>query len=256
VNRGRDEDSQDALRDDPIDVGGYAAALRRHIVLILVIVTLCTSGAFVAAQLWPPTYAARAELLILAGQGGTPEALNQELATLESLTRTSTILAPAAERLGVDVSELRGRIDPEIQGQASILGITGRGTSAEQAQETANAVVEALVRQRRDAESARLQETIENLSAAIDALRSTGSENEQRSALIQRRAELTVAAATAGDDLVVAQEAELPTEPVTPQPVRDTAIAFFVSLALAVLLALARDRAVARRPRVEPGGGQ
>ncbi|MGY1735383.1 YveK family protein [Geodermatophilus sp. SYSU D00684] len=257
MSSGPGDRQRDDLRDEAIDVSRYARALRRNALLAAAIVVLCTAGTWVASLLLPPTYEARAELIVLASQsdsnGSTDaQALSRELATLQSLVTTSSVLQPAAAELGLDVGELRGRMTTSVEGQTSILAVVASGDTPEAAQSGANTVVQSLIEQRRDAERARLETAIDNISAEIDALGATGTvDQQQREALIQRRAELTVAAATAGDNLEVAQEAELPSDPSSPRPARNAAIAFFGSLLLALLVALALDRL---RDRPRPAG--
>ncbi len=232
----------------------YAAVLRSNALLVVAVVALCTGSTWAASLFLSPTYEARAQVIVLEGRGdtttgGDSQALSRELATLQSLVTTSSVLQPATEQLGVDVSDLRGRVSASVEGQTSILAVTARGGTAEVAQVSANTVVEALIRQRRDSERARLEGAIENISAEIKALESAGTaDQQQRDALVQRRAELTVAAATAGDNLEVAQEAELPSEPASPRPLRNAVVAFFGSLLLAFFVALARDRLRDRQP--------
>lgn len=242
-------------------MGRYARALRRNALLAVTIVVLCTAGTWAASLLLPPSYEARAELIALASQTDTngstdAESLSRELATLQSLVTTSSVLQPAAEELRLDVADLRDRITTSVEGQTSILAVVVSGDTPEAAQSGANTVVQSLIEQRRDAERARLRTAIDNISAEIDALAATGTvDQQQREALIQRRAELTVAAATAGDNLEVAQEAELPSDPSNPRPLRNAAIAFFGSLFLALLAALALDR-LQTRQRAGRGAGR
>lgn len=251
----RGASSDDELRDDPIEVGRYAAVFRRHVLLIVVVVLLCTGGTLAASLNWPTTYESRAEILVVGSQtdglGATSEQLAQTLATLQSLVGTSTVLGPAAERTGVDVTDLRDQVRASVDGRTRILAVTATARSPEQAQEAANNVADALIAQQREFERTRIEAAIDSLTSEINILEAGGSDDQQLQALVERRAELTVAAATAGDGLALAQEAELPLEAANPQPVRDAVIAFFASLGLALLLALLRDR---RRGAVTAGG--
>jgi uncharacterized protein involved in exopolysaccharide biosynthesis len=238
--------SSDELRDDPIDVGGYAAAFRRSLVPIVAIVLLCTVATLVVSLIWPKSYESRAEILVVSSQTEGLEAgseeLAQTLATLQSLVRTSTVLQPAAQATGVEVRDLRDQVSASVDGRTRILSITASAGTPEEAQDAANNVADALIDQQREFERDRINAAIDSLTSEITQLQAAGSDDQQLDALVQRRAELTVAVATAGDGLALAQEAELPLEPTNPQPVRDTVIAFFASLALALLLAVARDR--------------
>jgi capsular polysaccharide biosynthesis protein len=268
-----DVDQHDPLRDEAIDTSRYVAAIRRSAWLIVAIVVLWTLGTWATSLFLPPTFESSGEIILTGSPGATnapadSDAINRELATLEVLATTSSVLRPAADQLATTVEDLRDLVTASVEDRTSMLVVTARGGSADIAQTRANAVMRALIEQRREFERARLEASIEGVSTEIVTLETASAlEPEQRATLLERRAELTVAAATAGDDLQVAQEAELPSEPVSPRPLRNAVIASFGSLCVAVLLAVLRDRrraprlgtgvegAQVRSPEPEPGSG-
>jgi capsular polysaccharide biosynthesis protein len=243
----------DALRDEAIDTGRYVSVLRRNALLVVAIVALWTCGTWAASFLLPPTYESSGQVIVVGRQGDTsgtlsPETINRELANLQSAVTTSSVLQRAADQLGVDARDLGQRVTASVDGVTSILTVTAHAGTAEGAQNSADTVIDVFLQHRRESTRARLEASIESISTEIIALESSRTiEGPQREALTERRAELIVAAATAGDDVQLAQEAGLPSEPTSPRPLRNAVIAFFVSLAIAVVLVLGLDQVNDRR---------
>jgi capsular exopolysaccharide synthesis family protein len=93
----------------------------------------------------------------------------------------------------------------------------------------------------------RFEAAAQSVREQIAALEGDAGASDQLAALQQRLTEFEVSAAGAGADLDVAEEASVPEDPASPRPRRNTVLAFFASLFLAVLVALGRDQL---RPRI------
>lgn len=243
-----DDGQRDPFRDEPIEVGRYIAALRRNVTLIAAIVAVFTASVLVASQLAPETYDARADLIVIPSDSSfsgaaDAESVRRQLATLRSLVTTPAVLQQAAQQLGVQVADLRERVTSSVDAQANILSITARARTAEDARDAANTVAQLFAQQREETERVRLSAVIDSLSLEISNIEAAGADGEgpRLQALEERRAQLLVAAAAAGSSLQIAREAELPDAPSSPHPLRNTVLALFGSLLLAVLVVLGRD---------------
>lgn len=243
----------DPFGDDAIDVARYLGTLRRNALLIAAIVSVFTVSVLGVSVLAPEVYDSSADVVVLGGDSGfsstaDAEMMRRELATLRSLVTTRAVLQPAAQQLGVGVAKLRDRITSSVDAQGNILSIAARGQTATDARDAANTVARSFVRQREQVERARLAAVIDALSREISDIEAADgdSDRQQLQALGERRAQLVVAAAAAGTNLHIAQEAELSNTPSGPRPLRNAVLALFGSLLLAVLVALARDRLRAR----------
>jgi capsular polysaccharide biosynthesis protein len=254
VSKPLDPSEHNTLRDEPIDVSVHATTLRRHAAFVIVLVALCSAGTWLGSHFLPVSYQAESTLIVLAGDGVTggstdTQWVNRELITLQTLATTSSVLRPAAEDVGLDLETMRERISTQVEGQSAVIRVTADAPTREEARDSANSVVTALVEQRRLSERERIQEAISVISQEIEILGATpgNAEDQQRAGLLQRRTDLAISAATAGNYLDVADEAELPAEPASPRPLLNAAVAFVGSLVLAVLLALTLARVRARQ---------
>ncbi len=92
------------------------------------------------------------------------------------------------------------------------------------------------------ATQASLEEQIANLTEGEEAGEEESAARSQVEALQNRINHLEVQAATAGGELQMGQEATVPSSPASPDPPRNTVIAFIAAIFIGVLVALGRDQ--------------
>jgi succinoglycan biosynthesis transport protein ExoP len=247
-------DSRASVREENIDVRRYLVALRRSLPLMVALVTVLTGLTLLASMLAPKRYSADAQIIVDPDQSvlQTTDAGSQQrqLATLRTLVDSPTVLAPAAQRARRTEAELENKVSSTVDQNANLITVSADDGTAAGAAEIANAVARSFVDSQAAVERARLRAAQAALTHEIDQLQAntTGTDTaEQIRALRERGAQLRVAEASAGANLQIARGAQAPKAPSSPRPLRNTVLALFASIFLAILVALGRDQL---RPRV------
>ena len=233
--------------EEPIDVRRYVNALRRSRVLIAAIVIGLTGLVLLLSLMLPKTYTAQATILFdeAPSVASTTDA-ERQLATIQKLLMTRDVLALSARRLKTSVASLQPKVQATVDPNANIVSISATASTPEAAAATANAVTAAFLARQRAVELASLQTAKTRLENAILKLAGTRGGKAEIALLRERLSELSVTAATAGNELQLADAARPPTKPTSPRPVRNAGFAFVAALFIAVLVALGRERIAPR----------
>jgi len=233
--------------EEPIDVRRYVNALRRSRVLIAAIVIGLTTLVLLLSLALPKTYTAQATILFEESPSVTTTIdVQRQLATIQKLLMTRDVLALSARRLQTSVASLQPKVQATVDPNANIVSISASASSPKAAAATANAVAAAFLARQRAVELSTLQTSKTRLQNAILRLAGTPGAKAEIALLRERLSELSVTAATAGNELQLADAARPPTKPTSPRPVRNAAFAFVAALFIAVLVALGRERIAPR----------
>ena len=237
--------------EERVEVRRYLDALRRNRWLIALIVVGITGTVLILSLTLPDTYRATARVVLQESTlpfGETDAASTERrLATTGSLLTTPEVLTLAARRVpGATPDELDSAIESDVDPEANIIEIEARDRDPERAARMANAVTNVFLNERAELERARIQRAREQLEQEITRLEGTGSADVEIAAIRERISELTVSEGSAGADLQLAERARPDDEPTSPRPLRNTVLAFFGALFLAILIALGRDQLVPR----------
>ncbi len=261
------EDEQLALEAGSFDPGRLWWSIRRHwlIVVVLPIVAAAAAYAYTSAQpdvfeaeaalIVQPTYA-QAELGIDVRQASDPE---REVANEAAIVEGAGIARIVDDELGTDVS-----YRAEVPDGTDIIVITAQAPTAEEAAAAANGIADFYLRERAPPQrAADLDETTGDLQEAIaafeielgeiDASSATAPDDQalaaQRDAVL---AELTLTRteleslrrqrATSDPGARIVSEAEVPDEPVAPNPTRTAVLVGLVTLAIGLAVAWFRAR--------------
>jgi capsular exopolysaccharide synthesis family protein len=232
--------------EQPIEVRRYFDALRRSARFIVLFVAITTAAVVIVSVLLPNVYRATATIVLeesLNPFGSTDvEAVRRQLQTIEQLLGTNAVLDGAAGQVpGETRDSLEDKVTSSVDRDANIIRISATDSDPEDAAAIANAVARTFLEEQRRTERTRLADARRALTAELERLRSSGGRPEEIEAIRQRLSELTVSEVSAGSELALAQEAEPPSEPYAPRPLRNGVLAFFAALFLSVLIALARD---------------
>jgi capsular exopolysaccharide synthesis family protein len=237
--------------DQPVDVRRYLGALRRSAWLIALIVVPLTLTVLIVSLTLPKTYRATAKI-VKADTGGVfgsgdVETVKRRLATLQTLLVTPEVLDRAARRLpGESAGTLEGKLQSSVDRDSNILNVVGSDGDAAGAASIANAVANAFLSIQRSEERRQLDAARSELREALSQARGRADSAAEIRAIQQRLSELTVSAASAGQELQLAQAARPPAAASSPRPVQNTIFALFGATFLAILAALARDQLAPR----------
>jgi Mrp family chromosome partitioning ATPase/capsular polysaccharide biosynthesis protein len=236
--------------EERIDVRRYLDALRRSRRLIAGIVVLMTGTVLAVSLLLPDTY--RATTRIVFEDSATvfgetnPESTQRRLATIETLVTAPTVLNSVAREVGESRDSLEDNVEASVDEEANIVNVSATDEDPRRAARIANSVAREFLSQRAALERERIRRARENLEQQIAGLEAQPNAGVQVGAIRERISELTVSEGSAGSDLQIAERAEVPDAPASPRPLRNTILALFGSLFIAVLVALARDQLVPR----------
>ena len=237
--------------DQPVDVRRYLGALRRGAWLIALIVVPVTLTVLVVSLALPKTYRATATI-VKADTGGVfgsgdVETVKRRLATLQTLLVTPEVLDLAARRLpGESAATLEGKVQSSVDRNANILEVVGSDGDARGAASIANAVANAFLTTQRSDERRQVEVRRSQLRQELSRARGRPNSAAEVRAIQQSLSDLTVSAASAGQELQLAQAARPPAAASSPRPVQNTIFAFFAATFLAILAALVRDQLAPR----------
>jgi capsular polysaccharide biosynthesis protein/Mrp family chromosome partitioning ATPase len=241
--------------EDPIEVGRYFEALRRSRWLIVAIVAIVTAVVLAVSLSLPKSYEATASIVVDNASGllnsSEQQTIQRNLATTATLATTAAVLSEAASALpGETRASLAKEVSASVSENANIINIkvahhTGAGAAA-----LAYAVARAFLGQHAASQRAQTATALSLINDQIASVRARASTEPtvaaQLSTLQARAAELEAASARAGSELQLIQRPDVPTSPSSPRPLRNTAIALFASIFLAVLVALGREQLTPR----------
>lgn len=237
--------TDDRFLEQRIEIDRYLEALRRGgwlgalLVLTVVGIVLVTSLATQSAY--------RASARILVDESADPltgdQSIERRLATIQKLLTTRSVLSAAAERLGgVEPEQLKKSVRSSVDRDANLISVVATARTPEGAARIANAVASAFINEQQDAERGRLERARGNLLAELAQLGGGPEELAQVQAIRERLSTLVVSEANLGTELQLVERAEPVSDPVSPRPLRNSLIALFVSVFLAVLIILAREQ--------------
>ena len=243
----KDRQTGVGLEESSADVRQYLQAISRGRWLIAVTVLVITSTVLALSLALPKTYESVARISLdeeSSALGGVDaESTRRRLATLETLVTSQEVLVPAAEEVpGGTPSSLEESVESSADEEANIINVVGSDGGAVRSAQIAQAVADSFLAVRAEQERERLEAAREDLNAQIELLADQPGSGAQLAAIQERLSQIAVDLQLAGSELQLAEPAEVPSAPATPRPVRNTVLAFFGSLFLGVLLALARDQ--------------
>src|SRR3954462_15135672 len=130
-------------REDFVDVRRYLAALRRNIPLILGIIVVLTGGVLAFSLLASKSYSSEAQIIVDTQPSAitSPDAATEQrqLATIQTLIESPTVLDPAAKETHRPRPELADSITSAVDENANLISIVGSDPTPERAAQIANA---------------------------------------------------------------------------------------------------------------------
>src|SRR5918995_1777977 len=152
-------------------------------------------------------------------------------AKISALVGTSGVADEAARLMGEPEGSLRGAITAQDDEKTGFITLTATAGSGERAAEIANTVAKALRVTRQNAGIKRVDASIANVEKELEKL--PPGEELQRSQLSERLQGLRALRAAQAENTQVVEPARAPTVPVSPNPKRNTILAFVVALLIA-----------------------
>ncbi|MCD2499660.1 MULTISPECIES: polysaccharide biosynthesis tyrosine autokinase [Microbacterium] len=127
----------------------YAAAIRSHAIVILLLIVLGGAVGFTTAQFLPDQYRSQASVMVIADRGDTTSELAQGATYVQSLVQTYTVLAsspavldPVITELGLDTTprELAARVSASARLGTVVIDLQAVDEDPQAAQRIADAV--------------------------------------------------------------------------------------------------------------------
>jgi polysaccharide biosynthesis transport protein len=235
-----------------VDVRRYVVALRRSRWLMAGIVIVITGAALMLSLLLPKTYEATSTIVLntIPGAFGTEdgEAQERRLATLNSLLLSTEVTRRAAEQVPGETSDsISSASESTVDPTSNLIYVTVSDEDPETAAAIANAVAQSSLEVQTERDQEQFEAAAQSVREQIAALEDDPAATDQVAALRPLLTEYDAQAAAPAADLDVAEEAAVPDNPASPRPQRNTVLAFFASVFLAILVALGRDQL---RPRI------
>jgi polysaccharide biosynthesis transport protein len=250
-------------RDDVISLQDYLVVLKRRRWLIVAVVFVVVAAALAVSLTETPTYESRAEVVVepvRRAQDVTFDELGwyaDLVATEREVMTSRPVAARAAELLGTtDHNAAMAGVRVEAVGDTRVVNIVATDTDPALAATRANAVAEGYLDYRRSQAMEEIVVARADLDARADELRSEiaaldeddeadavelAALSAQLSAVVAQAAEVGNATGSVAGGGAILSPAEVPSAPVSPQPVRTGALAFVLGLMLGVGLAFLRD---------------
>ncbi len=234
--------------EDRVDVHRYLSALNRDRRWIVAVVIAVTVAVFALSLVLPKSYNATATIVldVQSGVFGPPDAesTQRRLATIESLLSSTEVLDEAAQEVGggETAESLETKVDSSVDELTNLIEVTGSDGDPDTAAAIANAVAQSFLDVQQSLERERLNDAADALSREADEISGESGSQGEIEAINDRINDLRVQAASAGSDLQLAEQALPPADPASPRPLRNSVLAFFAALFIAILVSLGRDQ--------------
>ena len=240
-------ETEERTDTDPRD---FFRVLWRRKWVILLCVTLIPLAVYVYSDRLTKTYEATTTVQVQSVATDAGLFVDQDLPTgaantakIAALVGTSAVADETSRLLGERPGSVRGAIRATDDEDTGFILITASAGSGQRAAEVANTVAQSLRVTRRDAGVRRVDAALANVQKDLDKL--PPGEELQRSQLSERLQGLRALRAAQSENTQVVEPARAPGGPVSPNPKRNTILAFVLSLLIAagaVALAERLDR--------------
>jgi succinoglycan biosynthesis transport protein ExoP len=249
--------------EEEIDLRQYLQVLRRWVWLILGFTVVAALAAFIVSSQLPPVYSASVTLLVrLAPSSGINEytavLTSERLATTYSKMITGRpVMEEVIQQMGLPetAGQLAKRVKVEVLRDTQLVRVSVEDTDPARAADIANTIATVFVKQTQAIQQSRYADSLTSLQAQMDELARLIQETqielerlgeprtEQDKArkaqlesilagyrntyvgLVQSYEQLRLTASQSTDTLIVFEEARVPTEPVRPRKLMNTALA-------------------------------
>ena len=234
--------------ESEVDVRRYLRALQRNRGLMALIVVVITGAVLALSLVSPKKYTATASIVYnptsnpLLPQDST--SIQRSLATFDTLLQSADVGRAAAAKVpAATPSTIESEVTSQVDPSANIIYVDATDLDPRTAADIANAVATSFLNKQKAQDRATAERAIRQFKAQLGALQSNPQATTgELQALQDRISALQVQEASAGSDLQLGEAAQIPTSPSSPMPVRNTILAFFGALFVAVLAALGRDQ--------------
>jgi capsular exopolysaccharide synthesis family protein len=235
----------------------YLRVIRRHRLLIVVVILVCGGAAFAYSKTRATTYEAEAQMSF-----GDPfqdltlftsNQVSEETPAVRAANGATLVTSPRVERKATRLLKPPPSgcsIDASVLVETNNVAVDGTCPTARNAALFANAYAKAARTIANDLARARIDRVANALSNEIEDAKKnpvTGVTGPQVAALQQDLSRVG-ALKRAASPVDIVQPAEAPSQPASPRPIRDTGIGLAVGLVLGLLAAFGRD-ALDRRLR-------
>ena len=254
-----------APEEEGLTLRDYLAVVWRRKWIILLVVIVATGAAYFFSARQPEVYQARTDLIYeqsidvanpLTGGSGYNSVYDRaaELQSVGAVIQSLEIREAAAELLAeegftVDLTSAESApvtVTAEVPETGTdaytnnVVSIIAESESPELAAAAANAYAAAFVTSRRQKLRAQIADAIEAIEAKLGEYEGAAQESTDYLVLQQRLSDLEILSATVTGNFEVLVRAEVPTEPIEPQPLRagvlGLAVGLFAGIGLALLL--------------------
>jgi polysaccharide biosynthesis transport protein len=255
------------VNEERLESGRYLRALREHWPYILGTVALAVAAAVLFVAAADKRYDAGTDVLVTPVPSDTfvgvplfrESDTSRSVVTAARIVTSPEVVEGVGERLNLQAGrrELLSHVSVAPQEQSSILTITGKASTPEQAAGFANAFADVLIAQRSAELQRQVRAAVTRLSEQVRSLRSHGNSTEAAALAAQVSALRTLIGA---DDptLQVVSRAVPPERAAWPRPVLSVAVALIAGLLLgmgiAVAIELLNPLVLAETDILEPGG--
>jgi capsular polysaccharide biosynthesis protein len=250
-----------------MDARHLVTAIRRNLAILILLPVLFAAGAGAVVDRMEPTYSAVSTVLLdptapadLADAAGTAQtgldqaAVDSFIHTQLAIIEGRDVREAAAAALGdIDADSLDGSVTAEQRLDTMIVEVTANASNAEDSKRIADAVIAAYVADRRTANVSSLQRALDEVSRKAEEVRTamagtTISDAEFRTLerqfgeLSSQAQDLEIALNLQQSSTQTVSNADVPDEPIAPQPLRTALTAFVLGGVVAVAVAGLRQR--------------
>lgn len=237
-----------------VDLRRYLRTAWRWKWLLLAIVTLIPATVYVISSSLEKTYEAKTTLFVQATTVASPEFSQQTSvstsspATVARLVQTPVVADLAAKALDEPrqgralLPYVSAALDENIGSGSdnNFLTITARSNDPQRAADVAEAFGQAVAQKRSQEVERSIDRTLRELGSERDAIAELGQAAKLE--LADQIAKLRTLRGTQGGATQIVDPVQVPSSPVSPEPVRNTALAFIFSALLAIGLLPVLDR--------------
>jgi capsular polysaccharide biosynthesis protein/Mrp family chromosome partitioning ATPase len=239
------------VNDERVHSGRYLRALREHWPFILGTMAIAVAAAVFLVQASDKRYEAGADILVTPVPSATfvgipvlrESNVSSSVVAAARIAKSPQVVERAKHRLGLEVrrEQLLTKVAVAPQEQSSVLTITGKAGSPEQAARIANAFADALLNERTTQLQRDVRAAVARLAAQLEEVRSRNDRSPVATALAERLSDLRSLLGARDPTLQIVSRAVPPETAVWPRPALSVAVALVAGLLLGMGIAVALE---------------